>query len=127
MTMKRIDRWLVTAGLDPVSLKAKMREAALHGADAKLSGGKPLAGEEDQRVGLPPMREASPSQSEEKSAEVGGDLPQPRSRRFGLDGLKLITTSDARGRPPMHNASSPARRPRVSLVVVEGRAHATWP
>src|SRR6185312_10755364 len=59
LTMKRIDRWLVTAGLDPVSLKAKMRAAALHGADAKLSGGKPLAGEEDQRVGLPPMREAS--------------------------------------------------------------------
>ena len=35
--MKRIDRWLVTAGLDPKSLR-KMREAALHGADAGKDG-----------------------------------------------------------------------------------------
>ena len=122
--MDRIGLWLWKAGLDPVSLKAKMRAAALHGADAKLSGGKPLAGEEDQRVGLPPMREASPSQSEEKSAEVGGDLPQPRSRRFGLDGLKLIAITGEPTHP--RPCVSPARRV-GSPVVVEGRAHATWP
>lgn len=122
--MDRIGLWLWKAGLDPVSLKAKMRAAALASADAKLSGGKPLAGEEDQRVGLPPMREASPSQSEEKSAEVGGDLPQPRSRRFGLDGLKLIAITGEPTHP--RPCVSPARRV-GSPVVVEGRAHPTWP
>src|SRR6185312_15429870 len=36
--MDRIGLWLWKAGLDPVSLKAKMRAAALHGADAEKDG-----------------------------------------------------------------------------------------
>ena len=136
--MRRLSYWLQQAGLDPVSLKAKMRAAALASADAGKDGptqpggaavgptliaDAPAPSGSNESAGAP-IGEATPASDRERQREEYRLLSD---RSVIAPDLKLITTSDARGRPPMHNASSPARRPRVSLVVVEGRAHATWP
>jgi len=117
--MRRLSFWLMQAGLDEVSLR-KMRAAALASADAKKD--RPEAGE---AIGKD-RRPKPPAKFGRNNNEV----------TTGCDCTATLQTSGERdaGRPiataTRPNTGASPHAPAVAiglLVLVEGRAHATWP
>jgi hypothetical protein len=132
--MRRLSYWLQQAGLDPVSLR-KMRAAALHGADAGKDGptqpggaavgptliaDAPAPSGSNESAGAP-IGEATPASDRERQREEYRLLSD---RSVIAPDLKLIAITGEPTHP--RPCVSPARRV-GSPVVVEGRAHATWP
>jgi hypothetical protein len=124
--MKRIDRWLVSAGLDPKSLR-KMRAAALASADAKKD--RPEADEaigKDRRPKPPAKfgRNNNELSRQQKLTARHVKEHSPPERPVSPEG-KLVKLIAITGEPTHPRPCvSPARRV-GSPVVVEGRAHAS--
>jgi hypothetical protein len=75
---------------------------------------------EEERPDLPPMREASPSQFNERATRLGfGDRTGSKVRRFGLGRLKLVSSRDMGTVHRRHGFPRPAV-PRPMLLVVAG-------